>query len=229
MKPRQRSEGCSLSQPAITKATGQVLLTKASASYIGAEESSDNVEASGMSIEEEEEEEGEEEKEEIHYHVSSSILKTVSPKFASMLSDEIWKEGIRNENDDRYYILAKDWDADALLVLLNVLHLRNRQVPRSVSLSMLTKIAVLTDYYNCVEALELSTEIWIKDLKNTAPVPSNYCKNLTMWMCIAWVSRLPQEFTQATEVAIKRSTVKELPTFGLPITGFVGAQVSWHS
>ena len=33
MKPRQRSEGCSLSQPAITKATGQVLLTKASASY----------------------------------------------------------------------------------------------------------------------------------------------------------------------------------------------------
>ena len=33
MKPRQRSEGCSLSQLAITKATGQVLLTKASASY----------------------------------------------------------------------------------------------------------------------------------------------------------------------------------------------------
>ena len=33
MKPRQRSEGSSLSQPAITKATGQVLLTKASASY----------------------------------------------------------------------------------------------------------------------------------------------------------------------------------------------------
>ena len=165
--------------------------------------------------------------EEIHYHVSSSILKIASPKFESMLSGGNWKEGIPNENDGRYYIPAEDWDGDAFLILLNVLHLRNRQVPRSVSLLMLAKIAMLADYYNCTEAVELATEMWVKDLKITTSIPSNYCRNLMLWMCIAWVLRLPQEFAQATAVAIKQSKQKELPTLGLPITGFVGRSASW--
>ncbi|PVH91491.1 hypothetical protein DM02DRAFT_545743 [Periconia macrospinosa] len=99
--------------------------------------------------------------------------------------------------------------------------------PRSIPLLLLTKIAVLADYYNCTEAIELSTEIWVRDLKDTTPIPSNYCRNLMLWMCIAWVLRLPQEFTQTTAVAIKRSNQKELPTLALPITGFVGRSTSW--
>lgn len=159
--------------------------------------------------------------EEIHYHVSSSHLRLVSPKFKSMLSRGNWKEGIPNENDGRYYILAEDWDGEAFLIFLNVLHLRNRQVPRSVSLVMLAKIAVLVDYYNCAEAVELSTEMWVKDLKNTTPIPSKRCRNLMLWMCTAWVLRLPQEFAQTTTVAIKQSKQDELSTLDLPITGFV--------
>jgi len=164
--------------------------------------------------------------EEIQYHVSSSHLRLASPKFESMLFRGNWKEGIPNENDGCYYIPTEDWDGEAFLILLNALHLRNRQVPRSVSLVMLAKIAVLVDYYNCAEAVELSTEMWVKHLKNTTPIPSKYCRDLMLWMCIAWVLRLPQEFAQTTAVAIKRSKQEELSTLGLPITGFVGRSAS---
>lgn len=157
----------------------------------------------------------------IHYNVSSRHLRLASPKFESQLSGENWKEGVPDENDGRYHIPAEDWDMEALLILLNVLHHRNRQVPRSVSLEMLAKIAVLIDYYDCAEAAELCTERWVEHLRKTSPIPSSFCRNLMLWMCIAWVLRLPHEFTQTTVVAMSRDD-SELPTLGLPITGCVG-------
>ncbi|KAF2488623.1 hypothetical protein BU16DRAFT_532128 [Lophium mytilinum] len=150
----------------------------------------------------------------VHYHVSASHLRLASPKFNSML-------GIENEKYGHYYILVQDWDKEALLILLNVVHLRHRNVPRAVSLEMLAKLATLIDYYDCAEAAEGWTERWIDHLKTTSPIPSTHCRDLMLWMCIAWVLRLPSEFAQTTAVAIKQSKQKELPTLGLPITGFV--------
>lgn len=39
-----------------------------------------------------------------------------------------------------------DWDADALLILMHIMHGQTRRVPRSVSLELLAKIAVLPDH-----------------------------------------------------------------------------------
>ncbi|KAF2790571.1 hypothetical protein K505DRAFT_282387 [Melanomma pulvis-pyrius CBS 109.77] len=164
--------------------------------------------------------EGSTNEKEIYYYVSSRHLRLASPKFESMLSSEKWTEGVPDENDGLYHISAEDWDTEALLLLLNVLHLRNRQVPRSVSLEMLAKIAVLIDYYECAEAVELCSEAWVKHLRATSPIPSEFCRDLVLWMCIAWVLRLPHEFTQTTAVAIRRAD-EEFPTLGLPITGCV--------
>ncbi|KAF2810992.1 uncharacterized protein BDZ99DRAFT_508368 [Mytilinidion resinicola] len=141
------------------------------------------------------------------YRVSSSHLRLASPKFESMLSGSNWKEGIPNEKDGRFYISVEDWDSEAFLILLNVLHLHHRKVPRSVSLELLAKITVLVDCYDCAEAAELWTERWIDRVKDTTPFP--------------WVLKLPQEFAQTTAVAIKQSTQAELSTLGLPIIGFV--------
>jgi hypothetical protein len=124
---------------------------------------------------------------EIHYKVCSSQLSLASPKFESMLSGRKWKEGTPTKDDGCYHILAEDWDEDALLILLNVLHFRNSDLPRSASLDMLAKIVVLADYYQCLEAVNLLTELWIRDLKSTSPVPSEHSRNLMLWMCIAWV------------------------------------------
>ena len=160
--------------------------------------------------------------EEIYYFVSSSHLRLASSRFESILSGENWKEGIRNYNDGLYRISTQDWDGEAFLILINALHLRSRQIPRSVSLVMLAKIAVLVDYYKCAEAVELSTEMWVKQLKDTAPIPSKYCRDLILWMCIACVLRLPEEFAQTTAVAIKHSKQEQVSTLDLPITGIAG-------
>ena len=138
-----------------------------------------------------------------------------------MLSGGKWKEGVPNEEDGLFHINVDDWDGEAILLLLNVIHHRNRQVPRTISLEMLAKIAVLIDYYDCGEAVELCTERWVEDLKLTSPVPSEYCRDLMLWMCVAWVLKLPEEFTQTTAVAIRRED-QELSTLGLPLMSCVG-------
>jgi hypothetical protein len=74
-----------------------------------------------------------------------------SPWFSRALKKEGWSESDQNEKDGLIHISASDWDAEAFLILLNVLHLRNRSVPDKVSLDMLAKIAVLVDYYECDE------------------------------------------------------------------------------
>lgn len=158
---------------------------------------------------------------EIWYRVSQRHLASASPTFERMISGTTWKEGIRSDDDNLYHVPAEDWDCEALLCVLQVLHLRNSQVPRTVSLEMLAKIAVLIDFYDCAEALEVFTERWIEHLRMFSPVPSHFCRDLMLWMCIAWVLKLPKEFKQTTTVAIRRDE-QELPTLGLPITTCVG-------
>jgi hypothetical protein len=166
---------------------------------------------------------------EIHFHVSSRHLRLPSPQFSSLLSPETWQEGIRDETDGLYHVRASEWDESALLILLDTLHLRNSQVPRNVSLEMLAKIAMLVDYYACGEAITLWTEMWIARLKTTTPVPSTLCRDLMLWMCVAWVFKLPDEFANATAVAIRNSRLQELPTLGLPLVGFVGKYAAYLS
>jgi hypothetical protein len=161
------------------------------------------------------------EEEEIHYRVSSRHLALVSPIFKSMLLGKNWNEGIRNEIDGLYHVTTEDWDMEALLILLDVLHHRNRRVPRTISLEMLAQLAVLIDYYKCAEALESFTERWVEHLKVISPIPSHVCRDLMLWMCIAWVLRLPDAFVQTTTVAIRREG-EELPDLGLPIVSCVG-------
>lgn len=161
------------------------------------------------------------EEDEIWYYVSRRHLTSASPTFERMLSGMNWKEGIRDENDGLYHVTTMDWDSEALLYVFQILHHCNRQVPRTISLEMLAKIAVLIDFYKCAEALESFTERWVEHLQIASPVPSYFCRDTMIWMCIAWVLRLPQEFAQTTTVAIRRDD-QELPTLGLPITICVG-------
>jgi hypothetical protein len=104
----------------------------------------------------------------IEYHVSARHLMLASPWFRRALSNKSWTEADRDEKN-RFCIRTSNWDAEAFLIFLNVIHLRNRQVPRSVTLEILAKIAVLVDYYECSEAMDLFSEIWVEKLQ---PVPA---------------------------------------------------------
>jgi hypothetical protein len=97
---------------------------------------------------------------------------------------------------------------------MNIIHGRTRKIPRWVSLETLAKIAVLVDYYECLEVVEVFSEIWITQLKKD--LPKMYAGDLILWMWISWVFRQPEEFNMTTSIAMKQSQ-DPIQTLGLPI------------
>ncbi|UPX16917.1 uncharacterized protein EKO05_0007298 [Ascochyta rabiei] len=158
----------------------------------------------------------------IHFHVSSQHLQLVSPWFKRAMTKEGWAES--KLTNGHYQVRAHDWDEQAFLMVLNIFHLRNKQVPRNVPLEMLAKLAVLVDYYECGEAIELFTAMWINKVKETA-IPSSYCRDLILWVWVAWVFDMPEHCQRATAVVMKE--LKEaMPTLGLPFPNFVSSVVN---
>jgi len=112
-----------------------------------------------------------------------------------------WKEG--DKNNGPLQVGAEDWDAKALVIVMNVLHSHCRQVPKTVSLEMLAKIAVIADYYKIHEALQIIASLWVKALKQA--LPNSLGRDIILWILVSSVFGDATIFRQVTEVAILRS------------------------
>ncbi|KAK1991092.1 hypothetical protein LX36DRAFT_694949 [Colletotrichum falcatum] len=120
---------------------------------------------------------------EIKYLVSSRHLALASTKFEAEF---------------------KEWDPEALLILMRVIHGQTRSVPRQIDLEILAKIAVLVDYYDSLEVVEVFASIWIGVLKNK--LPTQYGRDM---------------------IAVTQST-EPVPTLELPIPSIVIDLVDWQ-
>lgn len=147
----------------------------------------------------------------VRMQVSSRHLILASAYFKRMFGND-WKETC--SVDGRFEIFTENWDSDALLILMNIIHGHTRNVKRTISLEMLTKLAVLVDYYQCAEVVEIFSEIWINQLNTN--LPATYSRDLILWLCISWVFRQPYQFKAATYTALKQSQGL-IRTLGLPI------------
>lgn len=156
----------------------------------------------------------------IEFRVCAGNLMSASPWFNRLLKKNGWMESNRNTDVRWFQVHAEDWNEEAFTVLMNIFHLRNSLVPRAVSLEMLAKIAILADYYECDESIQLFVDMWIVDLKKTSPVPKAYCRDLLLWIWIAWAFRIPDLFQRATYVAIKQAN-EPVRNLGLPIPSWV--------
>lgn len=136
----------------------------------------------------------------VTFLVSSRHLVLASPVLKAMLTGG-WNEGDRNNG--QLHICAEDWDAKALAVVMNVLHSHYRQVPKTVTLEMLAKIAVIVDYYKVHEALEIMASVWIKVLQES--LPHLLGRDVVLWILVSWVFGDVSIFKQVTKVAILRS------------------------
>jgi len=148
------------------------------------------------------------------YKVSFQHLISASPKFKSELTS--WSES-RKKDDGFYHVDTEGWDPEALVIFLNILHLRYRQVPKSLSLELLAKVAQLVDYYRCWEAFDLIADVWITQVRKTHPVPMNYCRELMLWMLISWVFKMDTEFSSATLRALRQSDEESIRDMELGI------------
>jgi hypothetical protein len=154
----------------------------------------------------------------IHYRVSSRHLTLASLWFKRTLTSSGSREALPDPSDGRYYVNASEWDEEAFLILLNALHVRRRQVPKTVTLEMLAKLAVLIDYYELqdAEAIEDWVDGWKKGVKENHTVPPKYSRDLMLWLCISAVFGMSRQLEMATEWAIRESW-GPLETLGLPI------------
>ncbi|KAF5522349.1 hypothetical protein CGCA056_v006886 [Colletotrichum aenigma] len=151
------------------------------------------------------------EHEEVRLLVSSRHLRLASEYFLKLLAGS-WKE--TSLPNALPIIEAQDWDVDAFLILMKVIHGRLDDVPTVISLEMVAQVAVLVDYYQCHETMKFASKLWLERLSKQV---LNACsRRLVLKIFVAWVFDHQRLFAKATKMAIL-TCQGVLPTLGLPI------------
>jgi hypothetical protein len=158
----------------------------------------------------------------VHIRVSSKHMMLASPVFKAMLQRGTFKEGHQLGSVGHVEVPLPDDDPEALLVLASVIHGRNRSVPRQVSMELMTRISILVDKYQMVEAVEAFSCSWIEDLKIGIPTLYNTPEEqaaVHRWVGISWVFGKRVEFKAMTQLIERGSNANLAENIeeGLPI------------
>lgn len=156
----------------------------------------------------------------VRIRVSSKHLILASSYFKRNLESGMSESHVLN-SEGRVNIPMKDWDPEATLIVMNIIHGRTRKVPRRVDFDLLTKIAILVDYLDCHEAIEPFSDMWIQSLNES--VTYTYSKELVQWLCVSDIFQKERMFRDLTYEAIRQAK-GPIETLGLPIReSLVGA------
>lgn len=68
-------------------------------------------------------------------------------------------------NDSSLEIPLPEDDANALIILLNVLHYRNDQVPDALCTHDLVDVVNLADKYLCKDRIQLAARLWVRNME----------------------------------------------------------------
>ncbi|KAL0937532.1 uncharacterized protein CTRU02_207263 [Colletotrichum truncatum] len=135
---------------------------------------------------------------EVTFLLSSRHLSLASSYFKAQLNGP-WREAS---------------DVNALLLLMQIIHGKTKDVPNCVDLETLAKAAVLIDYYKCHETTGFFSTLWVKSLKSE--LPSDLNRELILWLMISVVFLQNDVFESITKTAVQRSD-GPIPMLGLPI------------
>lgn len=138
----------------------------------------------------------------VKFRLSSKHLSLVSEYFLCMLSGP-WREASPDENAN-YALIANEWDEEALLIVMKIVHGQTWDVPRSMNLELLTKIALVVDYYQFHQVIEpWYTNIWPRI--TNFDVSQGYNKDFASRLFIHWVFSDADEFADLTKKIIRES------------------------
>lgn len=141
------------------------------------------------------------ERSEFRMLVSGKHLEIASPIFKTMVQGP-FAEGKADPSGFRL-ITASDWDPEAFQIILTIIHGYNRDVPRALSLEMLVKVAMIVNYYDCLESVEPYTDIWLEALK--PQLPKVYGQDSILCVFISWVFSEPIMFQNMTQLSLRHS------------------------
>lgn len=157
--------------------------------------------------------------------VSGKHLELASSVFKKMLTGP-FTEGKADVSGFRL-IKTSDWDPEAFKIILTIMHGYNRDVPRSLSLEMLVKVAMIINYYDCLESVEPYTDIWLEALRSE--LPTVYGRDCILCLFISWFFSEPIMFRNMTGLALRHSRkLIEVEDFPIPakILGKLQCQLS---
>ena len=90
-----------------------------------------------------------------------------SPVFKAMFSSRFLEGSTERSPQHPYELCLPDDDAGALEVLLRVLHFSNKRKIPEIGNELVLKIAQLADKYDCVAAIQDSSERWLRILSDS--------------------------------------------------------------
>jgi len=157
----------------------------------------------------------------LRFGLSSALLIDTSSYFKKSLSKQ-WNTP-DPESGYKWTLEGRDWDGEAFLLLMNILHNKARVVPRKIGLEMFAKVAVLVDYYGCHEVVEVWAEVWSSS--DVTLVNPFYSRDLLFQLTISWVFRMKRMLQDVLEIAIRTSR-GPIHTLGLPIPKLVVGKLS---
>ncbi|OBS23115.1 hypothetical protein FPOA_03674 [Fusarium poae] len=146
---------------------------------------------------------------EIMFRVSAKHLRLASPFFDKMLKGGF--QEAKPNNEGLLEFRAQDWNVRALLILLDIIHGHHRQVPKELDLDTIAHIALLVDYYDCLEIVDVFSDHWLTNLaeweiyewsevhRNSA---FHFDKAEVLMLFSAWIFRKQKEFKNLVMSAI---------------------------
>ncbi|KAI5927462.1 hypothetical protein F4810DRAFT_651156 [Camillea tinctor] len=158
---------------------------------------------------------------ELRIKASSSHLALASERFGRMMKNA-WPDLAVVHEDGMRHWETEAVDLEAFVIVMDILHGRNRKVPHDVDVEMLAKVAVVVDDLQCHEAVEIFADKWISKLETAAP-PKRYLqfsRDLVLWILIAAMFQHAEIFQSCTRIAILQIE-GPMPSLELPIRGKV--------
>ncbi|KIW59466.1 hypothetical protein PV05_03913 [Exophiala xenobiotica] len=133
--------------------------------------------------------------------VSSRHLILASRVFRAMFNGN-FREAAELRSQEVTKVPLPDDNPNAMVILLNIVHGLNGQVPTKISETFFLDIIMLIDKYELYEAAYVFTDIWFGYLWKWTESPP---PRLFHWIHICWVLRRASEFKSLTQTAILES------------------------
>jgi len=140
----------------------------------------------------------------VHVRVSSKHMTLASPIFRVMLAPNGFMEGRDLELFGRVEVPLPDDDDAALILLLRIIHNHTKEIPVSIELELLTKVALLVDKYRLQDAVEFFSKIWMNHVDHRT---GSFHLNIPQWLCISLIFRNKQLFDKVAGLAVEHSDI----------------------
>lgn len=151
----------------------------------------------------------------VRFQVSAKHLMLASPVFQNMLGKNEWKEATQLKEHGSVDIDTYDFDTEALLVFLRIIHCKVTELPETMSLELMAKLAVVADYYECRDLVAYYVNRVILD-NHCNTQPKRYTRTLVLWLWVAYFFRIHYLFDEVTTTAV-REAGGTITSLGLPI------------